>query len=483
MYLKKLFDKAVKLHHLRKYKEAINIYKKILKSDPDNIVILNNFGSALNSQENFKLALNFFNKALLIKPEYIDALNNKAISLKSLGQFEEALSIYDTIIKFNPNNDNALNNKANCLRELGKYIEALNYYQDSININPKNYLYYYNCGICFYLMKEFHKAEEFYKKSIHLNPNFVESNYNLSLLQLLLGNYDDGWKNYEWRKKRNLKKRFIIFKNEIDWLGDKDLKDKTIYISKEQALGDYIQYARYLPIIKNLGANLILDTPEPLIPMINSMNFEYTHTNELKKIDFNFHCSIASLPLAFKTKIDSIPSKIPYFFTPIEKKNFWEKKIPNNDKKKIGIKWSGNPNYKDDKNRSISLKYLKPLFELPIDFHSLHIEYNLEDIKLLNQINNLHCHKDFIKGLDNTAGLIEAMDLVISVDTGIVQLTGALGKNIWIMLPFISDHRWLLDRIDSPWFPTAKLYRQTKNNDWENIINNIKKDLIKLIQL
>ena len=185
------------------------------------------------------------------------------------------------------------------------------------------------------------------------------------------------------------------------------------------------------------------------------------------------------MPLAFNTTIDTIPNKIPYLFTPKETKIFWKKKLKNN-KIKIGLKWSGNPKYKDDKNRSMSLEKLKPLFELPYEYHSLHIEYSDEDKKMMQNIPNLFCHKDHIIGLDNTAGLIESMNLVISVDTGIVQLTGALGKQFWNMLPFTSDHRWLLNRDDSPWFPTAKLYRQTKKGDWDTIIQNIKKDLLSI---
>ena len=319
------------------------------------------------------------------------------------------------------------------------------------------------------------------KKVLEIKPNFADTIWNISKIQLVNGNFNEGWKSYEWRKKTSsLGKNYKTYNKDINWLGDKDLNNKTILISYEQGLGDYLLYARYLPMIKKLGAKIILDTPKFIKPMIDSMNFDYTHTEELKKIDFDFHCSIASLPCAFKTSVETIPCKIPYLFTPKEKKEFWKKEFEDNSNIKIGLKWAGNKLHQDDRKRSMPLKKFKPLFDLPYDFHSLEIEYNKDDEKLLNEIPNLNCHKNQIPGLDNTAGLMESMDLVITVDTGINHLCGAIGKPFWILLSHVPDFRWFLDCNNSPWFPTAKLYRQTSRGDWDAVINRIKKDLLSL---
>ena len=472
-----LLNKAIKYHLQGKIEKAELNYKKILKNDTNNILANNNLASILNIKKKYEDALLLLNKVLKAKPDFDDALNNKGISLVGMNNFEEALKEYDKALELKPDFLKVINNKANCLKLMGKYEEALNYYKKALDLKSNFIDAIYNRAICFNELNKFDQAEELYTKALKIKPDFVEANYNLSLIKLLKGNYIEGWKLYEWRKKRPKFKKYLIFDKKDEWLGDKDLNKKIIYIRKEQALGDYIQYCRYLPLIKKMGAKIILDTPEQLKNIINNMGIEFTHIDDLKKIKFDYYCSIASLPFAFKTTVETIPNKIPYLFTPKDKKLFWEEKFKNN-KIKIGIKWSGNTKYQDDKNRSISLKKFKPLFELPYEFHSLHIEYSESDEITMQNISNLYCHKNEIIGLDNTAGLIDAMDLVISVDTGIVQLTGALGKVFWNLLPYTSDHRWLLNRNDSPWFPTAKLYRQTKKGDWETVIQNVKNDLL-----
>ena len=479
MDLNFLINKAVKYHVQGRIEKAELNYKKILKFDPKNILVNNNLASIFNLKKKYEEALVILNNVLIDQPDFDDALNNKGIALVGLNRFEEALKQYDKVLNIKPYFLKAINNKANCLKLMGLYEEALKYYKKALSLEPNFIEAIYNRAICFYEINNFDDAEKLYNKAIKLKPDFVEANYNLSLIKLLKSNYLEGWKHYEWRKKRSNFKKYQFSNNEVEWFGEQDLNNKVIYIIKEQALGDYIQYCRYFPLIKKMGAKIILDPPEPLKIMIDNMDFSYIHINEAKKIKIDYYCSLASLPLAFNTTIDTIPNKIPYLFTPKETKIFWNKKL-NNNKIKIGLKWSGNPKYKDDKNRSMPLEKLKPLFELPYEYHSLHIEYSDEDKKMMQNIPNLFCHKDHIIGLDNTAGLIESMNLVISVDTGIVQLTGALGKQFWNMLPFTSDHRWLLNRDDSPWFPTAKLYRQTKKGDWDTIIQNIKKDLLSI---
>ena len=471
-----LVNKAIKLHVRGKVDKAEEIYKKIINIDPNNIISLNNLGSILNTKENFEKSLNFVNRALEIKPDYDDALNNKGNCLKGLNRFDEAIEYYKKALIIKPDFVGALNNLATSYNSIGRHEEAIPIFKKVIELKPNYYEALYNQGICLYNLNLFDEAKDSYEKAIKVKPDFIEAYYNLSLLQMLQGNYKEGLKNYEWRKKRNKAKKYPQFDNDIEWLGDKDLKNKIIYISKEQGLGDYIQYCRYLLLVKNLGATILLDTPKILKPMIETMNIDCTYLDDLKKIKFDYHCSIVSLALAFKTTLDTIPSKEPYFFTPKIIKLNWEKKLIGFKRLNIGLKWTGNSSYVDDMNRSTTLKELKPLFDLPYDFHSLEIEYTKEDETLLNNITNLKCHKKDIIGLDNTAGLIENLDLVISVNTSIAHLTGALGKKLWILLPS-PEYRWLLNRQDSPWYPKTKIYRQTKEGDWKTMIDKVKQDL------
>ena len=471
-----LVNKAIKLHVRGRVDKAEEIYKKIINIDPNNIISLNNLGSILNTKENFEKSLSFVNRALEIKPDYADALNNKGNCLKGLNKFDEAIEYYKKALIIKPDFVGALNNLATSYNSIGRHEEAIPIFKKVIELKPNYYEALYNQGICLYNLNLFDEAKDSYEKAIKVKPDFIEAYYNLSLLQMLQGNYKEGLKNYEWRKKRNKAKKYPQFDNDIEWLGDKDLKNKIIYISKEQGLGDYIQHCRYLLLVKNLGATILLDTPKILKPMIETMNIDCTYLDNLKKIKFDYHCSIVSLALAFKTTLDTIPSKEPYFFTPKIIKLNWKKKLNGFKRLNIGLKWTGNSSYVDDMNRSTTLKELKPLFDLPYDFHSLEIEYTKEDEALLNNITNLKCHKKDIIGLDNTAGLIENLDLVISVNTSIAHLTGALGKKLWILLPS-PEYRWLLNRQDSPWYPKTKIYRHSTEGDWKTMVDKVKQDL------
>jgi hypothetical protein len=230
-------------------------------------------------------------------------------------------------------------------------------------------------------------------------------------------------------------------------------------------------------MLKNLGAKIILDTPKALDNIIRTMDVPYIHKNHLEKLEYDYNCLLMSLPLAFNTSIDTIPDKIPYLFTPIDKRDYWVKKLGPKSTKRIGLMWSGNLLNYNDHNRSIYLEKLTKLFDLPFEFHSLQIDYNKFDLRLLKNFKNLTCHKDEIIGFDNAAGLIDSMDLIISVDTSIAHLSGALNKPVWLLLPFTPDFRWLLNRDDSPWYPSMKLYRQTKKNNWDTVIKKVIENL------
>lgn len=475
-----LLKEAINLHLSGKKTNAIEVYRKILISEPSNLIALNNLASLLNTINKYKEAKILLKQALKIKPDYIDALNNLGISTKLNKEYLEAIKIFEKIVELKPNFIKAFINLGNCLQSQKKFEKALVIYNKALNIEPNSVEVLYNQGTCLNELNLQDKAKIIYKKILKLEPNFIEAKWNLALIQLLQGNYNEGWQNHEIRKKREkTKKNYLNFQENKSWLGDKDLAKKTIYILSEQGLGDNIQFCRYLPMLENLGAKIILDTPKTLDRIIRSLNVRYTHINELKKIEFDYNCLLMSLPLAFNTQLDSIPNKVPYLFTPKDKKDYWKKKIGSKITKRIGLMWSGNPQYENDHNRSINLDKLSELFDLPFEFHSLQIDYSKFDLKLLKKYKNLICHdKSELLGFDNTAGLIESMDLIISVDTSIAHLSGAINKPVWLLLPSTPHYMWLLNRNDSPWYPSMKLYRQEKKGDWDIVVNKVKKDLL-----
>ena len=474
-----LLNKAINLHLSGNHKEAAKIYKKIITLDPSNIMALNNFGSLLNTVGDFNGAKLLLKKALSIKPDYFDALNNLGISSKLSKDYLEAIEIFKKIIELKPSFIKAFINLGNCLQSQQKFKDALAVYDKAVKLEPNSVEVLYNQGTCLNELNLQNKAKACYNKILKINPNFIEAKWNLAFIQLMQGNYTEGWLNHETRKLREKTKK--DYTNIIDnkkWLGEKKLTNKIIYIINEQGLGDYIQFCRYFPMLENLGAEIILNVPNSLKKMIKTLNVNYNHINNIEKLEYDYNCYLMSLPLAFNTKINTIPNKTPYLFTPKDKKDYWMKKLGSKLTKRIGLMWSGNPQNENDHNRSMKLKDLINLFETPFEFHSLQIDYNEFDLSLMNKFKNLINHKDEIKGFDNTAGLIESMDLIISVDTSVAHLSGALNKPIWLMLPFTPDFRWLLNRDDSPWYPSMKLYRQEKKGDWDSVINKVKKDLL-----
>ena len=262
------------------------------------------------------------------------------------------------------------------------------------------------------------------------------------------------------------------------WLGKGSLHNKTLLVESEQGFGDVIQFVRYIPMLENIGAKVILEVPKVMTSIIKSLHGNFLVIEKGKLLPhFDYHISIMSLPLAFNTSINSIPASIPYLFSDKTKREYWNKKFNKKIKPRIGLVWSGSINHTNDKNRSLLLKDFEPILQLPFEFHSIQKEVRENDQKTLFEFNQVHQHQDELNDFSDTAALIEEMDLIISVDTSVAHLAGALGKNVWILLSYHPDYRWMLDRKDSPWYPTCTLFRQSKIDDWSDVVLEITSNL------
>jgi len=211
-----------------------------------------------------------------------------------------------------------------------------------------------------------------------------------------------------------------------------------------------------------------------LLSLVSSLNCKFTALEKGASLpNFDAYCALMSLPHALGTDLNSIPRKIPYLSVDPDKISEWKKFLGPRKKTRIGLAWSGRKTHQNDHNRSISLELLRPILQLPHEFHSLQTEYRSDDLKVLNQITSLTRHDDVIEDFADTAALVECLDLVITVDTSIAHVAGALGKPVWILIPYSPDFRWMLKRLDSPWYPTAKLFRQKTRNDWSSVIEDV----------
>jgi tetratricopeptide (TPR) repeat protein len=492
---------------------AIKSYERAITAKPDYSEAYNNLGVLLGEAERYEEALETFNRAVALRPNYTEAYCNRAGTLGNLGRMNEALSDCDCAIALQPTLAEAHYNKGMILSELRRFDEAIANYEEALHLKPDYPEVYLNRGLTLRTLRRYGEAIESYNKAIALRPHFAdafnnraiihkvlgdydaafkdydraiaiqpdfpEAHWNKSQLFLLLGDYPRGWELYEWRwKKKKNASRVRNFPEPV-WLGESDLSGKTLLVHGEQGLGDSIQMLRYVSLLSARGAKVLLEVPRPLAAIAASIPGVAA---VLQKGDvlprFDMQCPLMSLPLAFHTTVETIPSNVPYLYTPPVKRETWARRLGAKLKPRVGLVWSGNPEHTNDYNRSIPLERFMPLLEFEAEFHSLQKEYRDHDAPVLHANPRI---KDWSASLDDfsdTAGLIEALDLVIAVDTSAAHLAGALGKEVWILLLHAPDFRWLLNREDSPWYSGAKLFRQSSPiEEWPQVIARVKEAL------
>lgn len=477
------FNRGVVLKELNRYQEAVNSYTSAFSLKSDYVDAYNNCGNAYITLKRFEEALTCFQKAIEIDPKYAYAYNGVGNVLMELKRFDEALVSYEKAITLNSATPFPHNGMGHVLQELKRFDDAILGYEKVMSLVPNSAGAYTNKGLAMQGLRNFDEALQNYNKAIELNPEMADPHWNKALLKILRGEYEEGWQLYEYRRyKQDLKDSYPIYEQPL-WLGQNLVSTQVIYIYPEQGLGDFIQFCRYITLVEKLGAKVVLKVPNPLYALIKTMKLSAKIVRNGEEVDeFDFHCPIMSLPLAFKTTVETIPSNIPYFFSDQLKKSYWERKFTYAAKSlKVGLVWSGSKDHKKDHDRSLRLEQLKPLFDLPVAFYSLQKEVREEDQATLSQLSQIQQYSQELNDFSDTAAMVDNLDLIITVDTSVAHLAGAMAKNVWIMISYLPDYRWMLDRDDSPWYPTAKLFRQPAVGDWESVIGNVKVALQELL--
>jgi tetratricopeptide (TPR) repeat protein len=474
-----LFQKGLAYHQRGQFNEALEVYYQILEINPKHFDALQLIATLFLQCKKYNDSLNFFKSALKIKSNFVPALINYGNVLKELKNFDEALKNYDKAIRLEPNNVGAYNNRGNILKDLKRYDEALKNYDVAIQLKPDYAEAYNNRGSLLNDLKRFDEAIISLNKAIQLKPDYAEPISNKAYLKLLLGEYKEGWLLHESRKnKKDRINDYPKFPAPL-WLGDASIEGKTLLVHSEQGLGDTLQFCRYLPMLQSFKPKeIIFYVEKSLISILSSMDNEITLIEKNQPLpSFDYYCPLLSLPLAFKTTIETIPANIPYLKVDDVKNTYWQDQLGKQTKPRIGLVWSGSTKHKNDHNRSLMLTQLSSVLALPFEFHSLQKDIRDGDNETLQTYKNLNQHQDNLHDFSDTAALINQMDLIISVDTSVAHLAGALGKQVWILLPFMPDFRWLLDRDDSPWYPTTKLFRQPQIGDWDSVIQQLISEL------
>lgn len=431
---------GVSLNALGRISEAADSFRRAAELNPNSAQIQLNFGNALRTLGRITESVDALRRAAVLQPGYADARNSLAMSLYLAGDLDASLAEFQATISLRPDFASAWSNLANVLRDFGRLDEAAAAYRQAISIQPDH----------------------------------PDAHKNWAILRLLQGDYDNGFLEYEWRWKcDNATLRKF---DRPRWAGE-DPSGKTVFIYEEQGYGDVIQFSRYARLLADRGAKVIIGCRPELARLISCCRgVSQVVAAGQPMPTFDLHCPLLSLPLFCGTKsLADVPADVPYFDLRPEITQLWKDRLGSPTRARIGLCWAGNPENRNDRYRSIPLEKFVPLASAgSFEFHALQLGPAAADCERVPEL-SLASHERALKDFADTAAVIEQLDLVITVDTAVAHLAGALAKPTWVLLPTAPDWRWLLERTDSPWYPTARLFRVTR--DWDQVIGKVTSDL------
>jgi tetratricopeptide (TPR) repeat protein len=470
-----LYNRGNVLKGLKRLDDAVESYDRAVSVCPHFVEALSNRGTALEELGRLEDALKSYDRAVAERPHFAEALSNRGNTLKALGRFEEAIESYDRALAAHPEHVEALYNRGATQQELQRFADAVESYDRALAMRPHHAEALSNRGGALQELRRFADALESYNRALEIRPDYAEAQWNKALLLLLNGSFADGWWGYESRRKmpgwtsRNF--------NGPEWSGN-SLAGKRLLLYAEQGFGDTIQFARYAPLAAARGARVILEVQPLLKSLLRTLNgVEAVVAKGDPLPPFDLHCSLLSLPFLFGTTRDTIPADVPYIRPMTDRCDVWGRRLPR-DAPVVGLVWSGSRESGKDRQRSIPFEQFAPLLAVPgIRFVSLQKDARATDACALREQGKVIDLGVDLKDFSDTCAAISQLDMVVTVDTAVAHLAGAMGKPVWILLPYVPDFRWLLDCTDSPWYPSARLFRKSKGSDWAEVVSRVKSEL------
>ncbi|MFY9833393.1 MAG: tetratricopeptide repeat protein [Methylocystis sp.] len=472
------------LRKMGRVEEALACIDKALELAPNHAEALNNRGNALTELGRPAEALESYEKALEIRPGYAEALNNRGSALRDLKRGQEALASYERALKIRPDHAATLNNRGVALQDLKRLDEALASYDHALKARPGYAEALNNRGLVLLELNRPAEALASYERALDARPGYGEALYNRGWTALLMGDFETGWAGYEHRWNRKDAEPRRLNAHFPNWTGE-DPRGKRIVVYEEQGLGDVIHFSRYLPLLAARGASVSFLVCAPMHRLLRSL------APTIRLVDappagetFDFQCALASLPLAFKTTPDWAPANVPYLFPEAALATRWRARIGDHGFR-IGVCWQGNPLSKNDVERFVPLRCFAPIAAIPgarlISLQKTHGLDQLADLPAGLKVETLG--EEFDGGPDafvDAAAAMSCLDLIVTADTAVEHLAGALGRPVFAVHKLVPDWRWMLGRSDSPWYPTMTLYRQERRGDWDEVFARVAADVAKL---
>lgn len=514
---------AFAFHRNGRPNDAEALYRTLLDRDPDHAAALYGLGLLCLQQGRLDDAMRLTQRALARRPGWAEAHGNLGSALMALGRTREAAESFARAVAHNPRLAKAHQDLAAALRAerrydeavrhgeqalalspdlaeahatigaallpLGRFDAALDHATRAVELNPGNLGLYSLLGVVLRSLNRPREAIAAYDRALAIKPDHAEAHWNQSVARLTDGDFEAGWKQFEWRWRNPALGEARRHFTQPRWLGDCSLAGRTVLLHAEQGFGDTIQFARYVPLVAQQAARTVIEVPRPLVRLMSGLAPTVTVVAEGQELPhFDLHCPFMSLPLAFGTRLDTIPADVPYLAARKDQVEAWRRRLAQLRGLRIGLVWAGAPRQAQpasnatDRRRSIALARYARLAAIPgLSFVSL--QKGDAAAQTLAPPAGLQIH-DWTDGLDDfsdTAALIAALDLVISVDTAVVHLAGALGKPVWMLNRFDTCWRWLLGRNDSPWYPTLRQFRQPAPGDWDLVLEAVARALAGLV--
>ena len=449
---------GVARHQQGAHDEAIALIGKAVAADPRRPEFHNNLGEAQRLCGRPAQAEQAYRAALALDANLAAAHGNLGHALLAQERVEAAAESYERAAALDPGNAGVLVNLAFALLELGRLQDAEQRAREALALRPGDAEAHQFLAAALAGLERFDEAAASYRRALELKPDYVEAHVNFAQLCLLRGDYAEGWKHYAWRPRPDVRQA-------APWTGAEDLRGKSILLQYEQGLGDTIHFCRYAPLVAARGAKVLLRVPDVLAPFLQHLGQIVPEGAPPPRTDY--YSPLLSLPAAFGTTLADIPASIPYLHAD---PGDWREKLGGGAEPLVGLCWRGNPAYKGDRHRSTSLKALEPLLAVPgVRFVSLQRERREDE----RHPALVHVGADF----GSTASLVAALDLVICVDTVWAHWAGAIGRPLWLMLPRAAHWCWMTEREDSPWYPTARLFRQQESGDWAPVVARLAREL------